>query len=93
MSETPEIVFADPPPTKKGPGSRGQSPLGLWLAALRDHPGRWAEFPQPMSSTVATQIKQGKRCGVRPGEFEVTRRSTGDGKTYRLFARYVGGES
>jgi hypothetical protein len=91
MSET-EILFVDAPPPQQRRGR--PSPITPWLAALREHPGRWAEYPQSiLNYAAATNIKRGKGYGVKPGEFETTARRTEDGKAFRLFARYVGGES
>lgn len=98
MSETTtELVFEDPPPSGGG-RQAGKSELGRWLAALREHPGRWAKYPkmrvtQHAAAAVAGTIKRGKGYGLQAGEFETTTRKAEDGKGGWLFARYVGADS
>ena len=53
--KTPDLVFQDPPESKRGRPD-GTSPLGLWLTALRDHPGQWAVYPEPCLTSPVTAI-------------------------------------
>lgn len=95
--ETPKLIPVDSPPPKKGSSGR-PSPITPWLAALREHPDQWFEYPDSLTTSgVGSAIangKRGKSCyGAQPGEFEATARRTENGKAWRLFARYVGGAS
>lgn len=88
-----EIIFEEPPTPARGNGpSAGSSPLGKWLASLRDHPGYWARWSSPVWSGTTTTIKRGEGYGVKPGEFEVALRKA-DGGKFHLYARYVGDQS
>jgi len=92
-----ELIFEEPPKPNPGGGRPvGASPIGRFLAALREHPGRWARFPQAhdgrgLLSRKVTDINRGNRYGVQAGEFEATSRKVGD--SFYLYAKYVGGES
>jgi len=59
--------------------------------ALRENPGRWAEFPvQGKSSergSIAQHIKKGVYAGIAPGEFEAVNRKC------VLYVRFVGGDA
>lgn len=91
-SKTPDLVFEEPPPPAPG-RKAGTSPIGLWLTTLREHPGKWAKFPeQVLSSYVAGVIWSGKGYGAKPGEFDAVTR-TGTNKQWWLYVRYIGGES
>lgn len=94
MSETPELIPEDPPPIKRaGSGARaGQTPVGLWLAALRDTPGVWHRYPDRVHARAPASISRG-RYGVEPGEFEALSRNLDDRGRGLLYARYVGGGS
>ncbi len=85
----PELIFEEPPPQTR---RRGNSPVGLWLASLREHPGQWAKYPERVGTGTASNIKRGKGLGVTPGEFEVVTRNQADDKCW-MYARYAGGES
>ena len=85
-----DLIFEDPLPAARSGSRAGESPLGLWLAALRDHPGQWAKYADAMSAATCTVIRQGKRHGVKPGEFEVRQVAVGDTRKVWLYARYVG---
>jgi len=87
-----ELTFEEPPPSARGCKSRGKSPLGLWLAALRDHPGVWAKYPEPTYASAAPQINRGKNYGASAGEYETRAVSIAGTKPLRvtLYARYVG---
>jgi hypothetical protein len=87
-----ELVFEEPPPVMRGRNSRGQSPLGLWLAALRYHPGVWAKYPEPTYAATAGQIRGGRNYGAVAGEFETRPVSITGSKPLRvtLYARYIG---
>lgn len=87
-----DLIFEDPPTVKAG--VLGGSELGVWLEALRKHPGKWAKFHETVSSAAVTSlITKGNRYGVHEGEFQA--RTAGIEGTHRrtLYARYVGGES
>lgn len=93
---TTDLMFIEEPPHINTTGRGRTSPVTPWLARLREHPGRWAEYPQSfLSNSVAYRINHGDHgkpaYGVQPGEFEATMRR--NGKAYTLYARYVGGES
>jgi hypothetical protein len=87
--ETVELIFEEPP--DDGRGHRpGKTPVGQWLASLREHPGQWAKFPkEQMSGSAAGVIRRGQGYGVKKGEFEAASRSTTN-KRFWLYARYVG---
>ena len=59
--------------------------------ALRDNPGRWAEFPaQGTSGTrggTAHHIKKGTYSGIERGEFDALSRNG------VLYVRFVGGDA
>jgi hypothetical protein len=84
----PELIFEEPPALQCAGRPAGKTPLGLWLAELRNHPGVWAKYPEQVSGGVPTRIRQGN-YGVAAGEFEVTVRNAG--KRCDLYVRYVGG--
>lgn len=89
-----DLIFEEPPVTATGPHSQGNSPVGLWLAALRDHPGRWAKFPDTVPLGLSSRIKKGDRYGAKAGEFEVRMSYIGaPPPRVWLYARYVGGQS
>lgn len=86
-----DLIFEEPPVLHGGGMVRGSSPMGQWLAALRQHPGQWAKFPEPKSATIATHIKRGTCYGVQHGEFETrTVKIDGDSSRRTFYARYVG---
>jgi len=87
-----ELVFEEPPPVTRGRYSRGASPLGMWLAALRDHPGEWAKYPEPVSPATPCDIRGGRNYGAVAGEFETRPVNITGSKPLRvtLYARYVG---
>lgn len=83
-----ELIFEDPPPARR----RGlTSPVVPWLEALRQHPGKWAKYPEPfMSSGAAANIVRAKGYGLTtPGEYDAVMRPTTN-KRYELYARYIG---
>lgn len=85
-----DLMFEEPPP----PNRRGRtSPVTGWLAALREHPGKWAKYPTAYMTTGAGhRITAGEGYGVTAGEFEAVMRRSENGKAFHLYARYVGGE-
>jgi len=84
------LIFEEPPPKERGPGAApGQSPMGLWLAELRNHPNAWAKYPERVHCAVMTRIRSGK-YGVGVGEYEASGRNTIKGRC-DLYARYIGG--
>lgn len=87
------LIFEEPPVIRGGGYPAGSSPLGQWLASLRDHPGQWAKWPEPRSATDATNIKRGIQYGVQAGEFEVRTTKIEGASKRTLYARYIGGES
>lgn len=88
-----DLIFEDPPVVKIG-RTAGETELGQWLAALRDHPGQWAKWPSPVVAATATFIRQGRRNGVAPGDYETrTVVIQGEASKRTMYARYVGGES
>lgn len=90
MTESPKLIFREPPAA----APRGRtSPVNAWLGALKEHPGKWAEYPEPMmSSGIASTIRKGARNGIEAGEYEAVCRPTTN-KRHLLFARYVGDPS
>lgn len=90
----PDLIFEEPPSKTPGGGPvAGSSPFGLWLAALRDHPGQWAKYPEARYAGDATAVRNGGRYGVKAGEFETRTVGTGAGRRVWIYARYIGGES
>ena len=90
----PELIFEEPPPLHSGRGHAGESPLGLFLQGLRQHPGRWAKFPDIMGRSVSTSIRKGTGYGVAAGEYDVrTVTEPGCPNRVTIYARYIGGES
>ena len=95
MSDTPDLIFEEPPTRAHGGGGT-YSPIRLWLNALRDHPGQWAKYPETVHASTRTFISQGTSYGVSEGEFEVCGRmdKSDPGKVrIHLYARFIGGES
>lgn len=90
---TPELIFEEPPRVQRRQ-RQGRSPLGLWLAELRNYPGEWARYPQRCGSAASVNIRDGSRYDVKAGEFETTTRNRNqqDGSC-DLYARYIGTES
>lgn len=89
---TDDLIFEEPPKPSHSPGVRqGNSPVGRWLASLRDHPGSWAKYPDPLSQGVGTTIRKGRGYGVEAGEFEVRTVNIPDSPTHlvNLYARYT----
>lgn len=87
-----DLIFEEPPTFRMG-RPLGGSPFGQWLAALRDHPGQWAKFPEPRAAAVSTHVRRGDAYGVEAGEFETRTMSAGTPGRVWIYARYVGGES
>ena len=86
-----DLIFEEPPPILRGAGNAGKSPLGLWLAALRQHPGQWARWPEPVWPTTSTDIRKGRSRAVEAGEFETRTVVIASGeKRVTLYVRYVG---
>lgn len=76
------------------PNGRGNKPLRDWAgiaALLRDRPGEWAVVAEDVSTSVASNIKQGRHRGFDAGEFEVTCRGVKNSRAEKIYARYVGG--
>lgn len=93
-TKTTDLIFEEPPPKGRGPGrSAGDSPIGEWLASLREHPGEWSRFPDSVHPNAVTYITEGRKYGVRfAGEFEATGRKVVGSvmKRVDLYARYIG---
>lgn len=87
-----DVHWEDPPPVvhRNVPSSKTLA-LAAFADELRDHEGKWAVYPLPLSSkdsvrTTAQRVKAGRWT---PGVgFEAVTRNTDDG--YRLYVRYVG---
>ena len=93
---TDELIFEDPPMPNAGGRPIGASPIGRFLDALRDHPGKWARFPKSYPKRdnlghIVGDITKARRYGISVGEFEATTRKVES--EYFLYVRYVGGES
>jgi hypothetical protein len=85
---TGDIIWEDPPP----PGSGTRGPTRAIADKLRAQPGKWARVAGPLETGVAESLRvslvQGRASGVKPGEFEASRRKLEDG--VYVWARYVG---
>lgn len=87
--------WEDPPPALAGRTAQPRR-SEHWrdvAAKLREHPGRWAVVVEDeffgYAAGLASQVKAGKLAAFRPGgSFEAQTRTVG--KSYRLYARYVG---
>lgn len=85
------IVWEDPPDSYPRGGAAPR--YADFFESIRKMPGRWAVWPNPVQSpTLTTNIKNGKYSGTEAGEFDATIRKQDDG-TYKMWVRYVGGES
>lgn len=92
MTDT-ELIFEEP--EDKVTGGAG-SPVADWLARLRDHPGKWAKYPERMHPSTSGAVKRGAYSGIKAGEFDAKGRNHGDDNGKRrcdLFARFVGDPS
>ncbi|RBO82109.1 hypothetical protein [Nocardia puris] len=73
------------------PPTSGRRRLAEFATELREQPGRWARWPNPIYETsaisIASKVRRGQYRAFPGGEFEAEHR---DGVVY---ARYVGGES
>lgn len=91
----PELIREDPVPKPRV--ARSVSPIAVWLDAIREHPGEWFRFPDPVSPSTAANIHRGAYSGAAAGEFEARGRGIHVGSDGRrvcaLYARYVGGQS
>lgn len=81
---TTDLIFEDPPANR--------SPIAAWLHTLRQHPGKWAKYPERVPTATRANITRGAYAGIRQGEFEAKGRNSADDRC-DLYARYVGGES
>lgn len=90
MNDFTNLIFENPPAiTGRGRGADPNNPYALWLAALREHPGKWAKFPEPQKDgRRLTPIKRGSFHGISRGEFDAKTRKV-NGSVW-LYARYVG---
>ncbi len=88
-----ELIFKDPPPMANG--RPVGSPLRSWLDELRKHPGQWAEYPEAVSQSTASDIRHGRKVGAVAGEFDITTRAIDNEKPHRrtMYARYIGEEA
>lgn len=89
-----EIVFMDPPMSKRG---RTDTPrVRAEMKPLIDRPGEWARVRANLTQSAAQvfshHLRHGHYSGIDEGEFEAVSRSTDSGRA-DVFARYVGGES
>lgn len=93
MSETMEIVWEDPKPSRlRGPDNplipeKTMAKYAGYVNELRRHPGRWAVFKRSSSPTFSTRLK-----AAYPG-VETTCRNvkSEDGKQrFDIYARWVG---
>lgn len=83
-SDAPNIVWQDPPPD-----GRTVTNWNAVAAALRARPGEWALVASGVSSSLATQIRSGRRVAFRPARsFDATSRKRPDGK-HDIYARAV----
>lgn len=85
-----ELIFEEPPVQKTGPGA--DRDFRAWLSALRQHPGQWVKYPEPVYTAKGTNIRRGL-YGVKPGEYEVRTARANSGRKSWLYACYVGGKS
>lgn len=84
INDTPNIVWQDPPPD-----GRARNNWTAVAAALRARPGEWALVASGASSSLATQIRSGRRVAFGPaGSFEAVSRKRPDGK-HDIYARAV----
>jgi len=85
-----EIVWEEPPAQHSASADYGK--WGGILAALVEHPGKWANLG-PHGLGTAHNIKNGLMRGTRPaGTFDaVMRANDKKTKTGTLYVRYVGG--
>jgi hypothetical protein len=60
--------------------------------SLRANPGEWAVIAEDINNSVGTTLRTGKYKNFRPvGDWEfVTRGTNANGRTEKLFGRYVG---
>lgn len=95
----PTLVFADPPAAIAGPPpGHGTSPVALWLAEVRKHPGRWVRYPRCTNGGTGGHIQKGSFAGVEPGEFEACVRLAPQDewigkRRYHVYARFIGGQA
>lgn len=78
-NKTPKITWSEPPETV------GPQKYRYFWEALREHPGRWAQYP---GSANAARINLN---GRRDGTYECTTRTI-DGQRV-AFVRYIGNGS
>jgi len=89
-----EIKWEDPP--ERPAGRRYSKTKWSAIAAqLRSRPGEWAVVNTQRTVGPAANVASGLRRGayrdMTPGQFEVKCTAVGD--EYRVYARFVGGES
>jgi hypothetical protein len=79
--------WIDPPSTARGRGGNSHSESA---ALARSRPGEWLKLPGTFSSSVSTCMRKGMYVSFRePGEWEVTSRAAGGGRSF-IWVRYVG---
>jgi len=81
------VVWQDPPPPKRGHGTRGAQ--AEFVAQLKTRPGEWAVYPRLVTSAQGAQTRQRYR-GV-----EVTLRFAGSftpagGRQFHMYCRWIG---
>lgn len=86
-----DIIFEEPARVWRSGQPTERARITDWCDELRAHPDRWARYPTPVLSTVATFIKRGQYTGITAGDFEATTRTAADTHRRWLFVRYVGG--
>jgi hypothetical protein len=87
-----EVVWEDPPPSRKGQGKRTQH-RGEWqrvMVALVQHPGRWAKVATASRGTQLSMTQQ--RMKNWPGRWEVVTRQAPDDGSASLYVRFVGND-
>lgn len=77
MNQHTGLVWSGPPPRSK---------VGNFVAALKERPGEWAEYPHPLKFASASSGYQRRYPNT-----EWTARLQPDG-TYKAWARWVGME-
>lgn len=79
------------PPQTTGRGSVRSTVHREIAAQLRTRPGEWARIRDDGTSQAASYINKGTVAAYQPaGDYEAVSRRNTDGKTFTVWARYVG---